>query len=186
METIGNMTRKEDSTNKIKNKMMPESIQEREKFSFNPTTVGIITNLLNALDTKKAVGIDTITPKLIKMTSEFLAPFLITMINSSIKNSVFPNIPDKGEPNKNNILNFRLVNLLNTFSKIFERVIEDQLIVIGPNSAIGSVLTDLSKAFDCIAPGFLIAKHVAYSFSDKAFRFIYSNLKNQTTMYSHI
>ena len=65
METIGNMTRKEDSTNKIKDKMMPESIQEREKFSFSPTTVGIITKLLNALDTKKAVGIDTITPKLI-------------------------------------------------------------------------------------------------------------------------
>ena len=85
--------------------------------------------LLKEIDTKKVVGIDTISPKLIKMASDFLAPILTTAINSSIENSVFPEnakvatvVPlDKGKPDKNDISNFRPVSLLNTFSKFCER-----------------------------------------------------------------
>ena len=88
------------------------------------------------MDTKKAVGIDTIPPKLIKMASNFLAPILTTAINSSIENTVFPEnakvatiVPlDKGKPDKNDISNFRPVSLLNTFSKLYEIVIKDQLV----------------------------------------------------------
>ena len=54
----------------------------------------------------------------------------------SIAQNVFPEnaktasvIPlDKGKPNKNEMLNFRPVSVLNTFSKIYERVIKDQII----------------------------------------------------------
>ena len=35
---------------------------------------------------------------------------------------------DKGKPNKNEISNFRPVSILNTFSKIYEKVIKDQLV----------------------------------------------------------
>ena len=78
--------------------------------------------LLNEIDTKKAVGIDTIPPKIIKMASNFLAPILTTAINSSIENSVFPENAevgtasplDKEKPDKN-ISDFRPVSLLNTF-----------------------------------------------------------------------
>ena len=74
-----------------------------------------VKKLLNDIDTKKAVGINTIPPKLIKMASNFLTPILTTAINSSIKNSVFPEnskiatvVPlDKGKLDKNNISNFR-------------------------------------------------------------------------------
>ena len=53
-----------------------------------------------------------------------------------MKYGVFPDdgkiasvIPlDKCKPNKNEISNFRPVNLLNTFSKIYEKVIKDQLV----------------------------------------------------------
>ena len=41
------------------------------------------------------------------------------------------------------------------------------------------MLTDLSKAFDCIAHDLLIAKLVAYGFSDTALRYVYSYLSNQ-------
>ena len=94
--------------------------------------------LLNEIDTKKAVGIDTITPKLIKMASNFLTPILTTAINSSMEKSVFPEnakvatvVPlDKGKPDKNDISNFRPVSLLNTFfSKFYEKVIKDQLVL---------------------------------------------------------
>ena len=65
--------------------------------------------LLNEADSKKAVGVDTIPPKLIKMASTFLAPILTAAISSSIENSVFPEkakVPiavslDKGKPDKN-------------------------------------------------------------------------------------
>ena len=39
---------------------------------------------------------------------------------------------------------------------------------------VGAVLTDHSKAFDCIAHDFLHAKLVAHGFSDTSLRFIYS------------
>ena len=85
--------------------------------------------LLNEIDTKKTVGIDTIPTKLIKIASNFLVPMLTTAINFNIESSVFPDnikvttvVPlDKGKPDKNNISNFRPVSLLNTFFQSFMR-----------------------------------------------------------------
>ena len=189
-------------------------------FSFKPTTVDNVKKLLNEIDTKKAVGIDTIPPKLIKMASKFLAPILTTAISSSIENSVFPEnakvatvVPlDKGKPDKNDISNFRPVSLLNTFSKFYEIVIKDQLVLsmenyfspmvsayrknysaqhvitglkeewrahLDKNFVVGAVLTDLSKASDCIVHDLLIAKLAAYGFSDTALRYVYSYLSNR-------
>ena len=96
-----------------------------------------VKKLLNDIDTKKAVGINTIPPKLIKMASNFLTPILTTAINSSMEKSVFPEnakvatvVPlDEGKPDKNDISNFRPVSLLNTFLKFYERVIKDQLVL---------------------------------------------------------
>ena len=174
--------------------------------------------LLYESDTKKAVGIDTIPPKLIKMASNVLAPILTTAIDSSIENIVFPEnakvatiVPlDKGKPDKNDISNFRPVSLLNTFSKFYERVIKDQLVLsmenyfspkvsayrknystqhvmtrqaeewrehLDENFAVGTVLTDLFKAFDSIAHDLLIAKLAVDSFSDTALRYVYSYLR---------
>ena len=44
------------------------------------------------------------------------------------------------------------------------------------NSA-GAVLTDLSKAFDCLIHDLLIAKLDAYGFAKNAINFIYDYLK---------
>ena len=117
---------------------------------------------------------------------------------------------DKGKPNKNEISNFRPVSVLNTFSKIYERVVKDQ-IVCGmekyfslflsayrkncssqnilivllksgkkmDNFVVGAVLTDLSKAFDCIPHDLIIAKLPAYNVSDEALSYIYSYLTNR-------
>ena len=102
--------------------------------------------------------------------------------------------------------------MLNTFSKFYERVIKDQLVLstesyflpmasayrkgystqcvitglvegwkehIVENFVAGAVLTDLFKAFDSIAHNLLIAKLVAYGFSDTALRYVYSYLSNR-------
>ena len=46
------------------------------------------------------------------------------------------------------------------------------------NRVVGAVLTDLSKAFDCIAHDLLIAKLATNGFSDTALRYVYSSLSN--------
>ena len=43
----------------------------------------------------------------------------------------------------------------------------------------GALLTDLSKAFDCIPYELLIAKLTAYRFDLKALKFIYSYINNR-------
>ena len=65
-----------------------------------------------------------------------MTPLLTKAKNTSIAQNVFPEnaktasvIPlDKGKLNKNEMSNFRPVSALNTFSKIYERVIEDQIV----------------------------------------------------------
>ena len=46
------------------------------------------------------------------------------------------------------------------------------------NFLVGAVLIDLSKVFDCIPHNLLIAKLLAYDFSDEALSYIYSHLTN--------
>ena len=43
----------------------------------------------------------------------------------------------------------------------------------------GALLTDLSKAFDCLSYELLLAKLHAYGFSISALRIVYSYLKNR-------
>ena len=67
---------------------------------------------------------------------EFLTPLLTKSINSSIEHNIFSDLAktvlvvplDKKKPNKNDIANFRPVSILNTFSKIYERVIKNELL----------------------------------------------------------
>ena len=108
---------------------------------------------------------------------------------------------DKKKPDKNDTSNFRSVSLLNTF---YVRAIKDQLVLsienylspmvseyiithlieerrecLHENFVLGSVLTNLPKAFDCIAHDILIAKLAAYGFSGTALHYVYSNLSNR-------
>ena len=193
---------------------------DSERFSFKTVNESEIKNLLKNLDTKKASGIDTVPPKLVKLSADFLTPLLTKAINMSIAQNVFPEndktasvIPlDKGKPNKNEMSNFRPVSVLNTFSRIYERVIKDQIVCgmekyfspflsayrknyssqnilislteewrknLDNNFVVGAVLTDLSKAFDCIPHDLIIVKLSAYNFSDKALPHIYSYLTNR-------
>ena len=105
-------------------------------FSFEPTNPVEVRKYLKNINTKKATGFDKIPPQSVKLSAEILSTPLSIAINNSLKYGVFPNdakiasvIPlDKGKPNKNEISNFRPVNILNTFSKIYEKVIKYQLV----------------------------------------------------------
>ena len=169
---------------------------------------------MQVLNLKKATGIENISPKLIKVAVEFLTPLLTKSINSSIEHNIFPDLVktslvvslDKGKPNKNDMASFRPVSILNTFSKIYERAIKNQLLhgmenVFSPQISayrksynsqhvlirlikewreyldkdfvVGAVMTDLSKAFDCIPHDVLIAKLEAYGLGEKALSYIF-------------
>ena len=47
------------------------------------------------------------------------------------------------------------------------------------NCLVGAVMTNLSKAFDCIPHDLLIAKLEAYGFDNYTIRYVYSYLKNR-------
>ena len=119
------------SVKQIKNVITTSNTPKPIYFSFEPTNPVEVQKRLKNIDTKKATVFDKIPPKL----AEILSTPLSIAINNSLKNGVFPDdaeiasvIPfDKGKPNKNEISNFRPVSILSTFSKIYERVIKDQL-----------------------------------------------------------
>ena len=89
-----------------------------------------IFELLSALDIKKAVGVDMIPPKLVKMAASVLCQPLSNVINNSLSKCIYPGDAkiarvsplDKGTSNKNDILNVRPGSILTTLSKIYERV----------------------------------------------------------------
>ena len=105
-------------------------------FSFEPTNPVKVQKRFKNIDTKKATGFDKISLKLPKLSAEILSTTLSFTINNSLKYGAFPDdvkitsaIPlDKGKPNKNEISNVRPVSILNTFSKIYEKAIKDQLV----------------------------------------------------------
>ena len=80
--------------------------------------------------------VDTIPPKLIKMGSDIIAEPLTQAMNCCLRQGIFPddakitsNVPlDKGNPDKYDVLNYRPVSILNVFSKIYEKVIKNQLV----------------------------------------------------------
>ena len=59
------------------------------------------------------------------------------------------------------------------------RLFEDWRNKLGNNNVVGVVLTDLSKAFDCIPYDLLLANLDAYGFNRDTVAYIYSYLKNR-------
>ena len=129
--------------------------------------------LLRSLDSKKSTGEDQIPPKLVSLASNELSSALTMAINCSIRNSRFPDDAkkaavcplDKGEPNRIVERNFRPVSVLNTFSKIYEKVLKQQL----------------NQHLDNTLPVFIAAYRRAYSTQHVLIRLIEdwrSNLNN--------
>ena len=59
------------------------------------------------------------------------------------------------------------------------RLIEEWKTNLDNNYAVGAVLIDLPKAFDCIPHDLLIAKLAPYGFEEKTLLYIYSYLENR-------
>ena len=116
---------------KIKNKFG----SDLNSFDFEQIKAREVKKLLKEIDIKKAVGVDTIPPKLIKIGADIIAEPLTQAINCCLRQGIFPDnakiasvVPvDKGKPDKYDVLNYRPVSILNAFSKIYEKVIKNHL-----------------------------------------------------------
>ena len=96
----------------------------------------MLKKLLKEIGIKKVVSLDTIAPKLIKIGADIIAEPLTKAINCCLRQGIFPDnakivflVPvDKRKPNKYDLLNCRPVSILNTYSKIYKKVIKNQLV----------------------------------------------------------
>ena len=172
------------------------------------------------MNVHKTCQLKDIPTKIIKMNSDIFANFICLHLNYCIDTGEFPQkfknadiirVHKKNE--KSDKTNYRLVSILPNLSKIYEKLIYDQLYdyfdkILLPSQCVfrkgyssqncllamlenfkksaddgnefGALLTDLSKAFDCIDHKLLIAKLFCYRVLPSALNLIHSYLSNRT------
>ena len=119
---------------KIKNK----SDSDLSSFDFQQMKAPEVKKLSKGVDIKKAVSVDTIYKKLIKIGADIIAEPLTLAINCFLRQKISPHnaktafvVPfDKGKPDKYDVLNYRLVSILNAFSKVYEKTVKNQLVFL--------------------------------------------------------
>ena len=156
---------------------------------------------------------------IVKLLSGAICNNICDGVNSCIDNCYFPDelkwadiIPVFKKGDRSKCENYRPISILPTISKIFERILFDQISsffqdkfskflcgfrkgystqtslirllqrwqhCLDQKGVIGTVLIDLSKAYDCIQHNLLIAKLKAYGFSKKSISLLKSYLSNR-------
>ena len=111
-----------------------KNINILEKSTIKEATVSDINTLLKSVITEEATGPDNILPKLVKLSANVIDSHLCNIINEVLQNSSFLDAakiasarPIYKKKYRRTIENYRLVSILNTFSKIYERYIHDSL-----------------------------------------------------------
>ena len=190
----------------------------QEKFSLKPVTVKDVEIIIKNMPNNKASGGEI--PLNILKQSGITYKMLTDCINDAIiTEDIFPDnlkfadvTPVHKKDETTNKENYRPVSVLPLISKIFERIIYDQLssylekylnnILCGFRKAhstqhalfkllqawqeeldksglVGTILMDLSKAYDCLPHDLLIAKLEAYGVDKGALKLISNYLSNR-------
>ena len=107
---------------KIKN-----NTQHNTLFDFKPTDVDTINKLVSKINIKKATGVDQISSKLLRAGAPVLNKHITTLVNNTIKTSVFPTRLKEAQVvplhKKNDPLdkkNYRPVSILPTILKFMK------------------------------------------------------------------
>lgn len=114
--------------------LIPTSSQLNHPFNFQLVHEESVRKAIDSLNPKSSFGFDGVSLKLLKFVRNEIAENLMIIINDCIIRNTFPDLMKlarviplfkKGE--KTNIDNYRPVSLLSSFSKVFERILHDQL-----------------------------------------------------------
>ena len=151
--------------------------------------------------------------------NDISSSYITTIYNNSITNSCYPSplkwadiTPVHKKDDRSLKSNYRPISTIPSVSKIFERIIHDQILIfveqylspylcgfrkgystqycliimlepwkksLDNRKIAGALLTDLSKAFDCLNHELLIAKLEAYGFHHSALTYIFSYLSDR-------
>ena len=187
-------------------------------FGFDFVTPDLVLKHIKDLDHTKSSGGD-ISVKVLKLAKEVMLIPITYCINKCIMTSTFPDelknadvIPVFKKNNPNEKGNYRPISLLPIVSKIYEKVLNDQITkfaekvlshklcgfrkgystqtailnllknwenCLDNKGVVGTVLMDLSKAYDCLPHNLLLAKLKAYGFDKSSFDLIKSYLSNR-------
>ena len=103
-------------------------------FAFHHITDDDVLKILNNIDIKKATGYDNLSPRIVKMSAQYIVTFLTHLINKCIDESVFPAQLKNAEISaiykkidKLNKENYRPVSILVMLSKVLEKVYSRQI-----------------------------------------------------------
>ena len=123
-----------DSTTHPSIYKIKENNTDEKSFNFSMIDEGQISKHIDKLHVKKATGVDKISSKIIKLGKPALQSPLTDLINLTIQTSTFPEnlkraqlapLHKKNDPMEKS--NFRPVSVLTTISKIYEKVLSEQL-----------------------------------------------------------
>ena len=196
-----------------------ENVDAGNKFNFSRVSSNEMGNIVNNLDVSKANTYKNIPTKVFKQNVDIYLDIITNIYNNSI---IKPNFSSKmkcadinpvhKKDDCTNKSNYRPVSILPCVSKVFERLMNKDIInyieqylsnrlcgfrhgysaqttliimleelrkYLDKGYVSGILLTDLSKAFDCLVHDLLIAKLSAYGFDYKAMEFIHCYLSNR-------
>ena len=196
-----------------------ENVKCEEKFCFNVMTSDDFKKEIRKLNTNKASIENDIPAKILIGSKDIVSPYLSNIYNDCKQENKYPQslkaadvTPIHKKNEKTAMKNYRPVSLIPIVSKLFERIMYDQIIVyineflspylfgyrkghsteqcltvmleiwrkaLGEDNSAGGILTDLSKAFDCLNHNLLLAKLEAYGFDASALEFVNNYLKER-------
>ena len=141
-------------------------------FKFRLAEVSDVNKIINNIKTN-AIGVDEISPQMLKYCSPFIDKYITHIINCCIELNYFPDLwkTSIGKPlpkisNPTNFNEIRIISILPAISKIFERILYDQMYVyfinnniipttqcgfrknFGTSVALTNVTDDIIRAYD--------------------------------------
>ena len=109
------------------------SVNISNSFFLRPVSVFDVSLIINSLK-NKSCPMNTFPAKVIKIINPLVSPILTKILNDSINKAEFPEfmktarvLPVFKGGDSNNVSNFRPISILPIFSKIFERLVYNQL-----------------------------------------------------------
>ena len=153
---------------KIGSDPLSSILPSKQSFFFRPTTQFEVSDIINQLDDKKAMDIYNFPVTILKQLSETISPIISHIINSSVKQSVFPEklklakvIPlFKNNGAKSDMKNYRPISILPIFDKVFEKIVHKRLL-------------DFFTEFEIISPsqfGFQPKKSTSHAILDLTYK----------------